>query len=139
MANATVNFEVTPGDNITSYWIKAGGKTIELIDGKGSVSLKTGESHMLVWWMLGAAGSKISIVGKHRGTKVVEVKTARYPLTRHRVVAPRGLICHEESTWTQDTILSFSDSPCFCLFAIFRRHIKKPDVPNTKRAGWKLY
>lgn len=82
MPSALVEFEVSASSGIQSYWIAVGDADVPLVNGKGAIELRTGQEHMLVWWMFGNPGDSISILGKSGGQPVVHVKESKIPEER---------------------------------------------------------
>ncbi len=73
MSKKKITFTVTPDSHIDGYWIAVGNKDIKLNSGKGSISLTAGQRHILIWWMSGASGAKLKIIGKDtKGNEVVK-------------------------------------------------------------------
>jgi len=84
MAQRTVDFEVTGKDGVAAFWIAVDDKDVRLVNGNGSIDLDNGEEHLLIWWLIGDPGGKLSIVGKVGEKKVVEVKESKIPNDRTR-------------------------------------------------------
>lgn len=80
MASKRVTFTVTKTGAISAYWVAVGDNDVPLTNGTGSITLTTGQRYILVWHMIGTAGSSIGIAGKDTaGNDVVTVKESAIP------------------------------------------------------------
>ena len=82
MPKTTLKFKVTPGPGVLGYWIAVDKDDVRLGNGTGQIAIATGESHLLIWWFTGQAGSKVGIEGKRGETVIVEVKESTIPRRR---------------------------------------------------------
>jgi hypothetical protein len=64
--------------NAAWYSLEVDNKDVELANGEGSMELAKGD-HTLTWRMMGAAGSKYSVIGKDGETAVVTVENKTIP------------------------------------------------------------
>ena len=82
MAKRTVAFSVTPKDGVKAFKLDVGMDSVPLENGKGTISVTTGEEHVLVWRFVGDPGAKLAIVGVVDAVTVVEVKQSTIPPKR---------------------------------------------------------
>lgn len=88
MATRSVNFEVTGKNGVQAFWIAVGNSDVQLVNGKGSITVDTGR-RTLTWWLAGNPGGKLSITGTVGNNTVVQVKESAIPDGEHEAAGRR--------------------------------------------------
>jgi hypothetical protein len=79
MPSIQVKFTVTPGANVSDYWIRAGNIDVKLTNGVGTATLNSPGSYLLIWHFEGLAGATLAIDGVNGNNSVVTVKQSTIP------------------------------------------------------------